>query len=135
MVAGPGAPALAARPAARREGRRLLVDGILPDSEVKFDDYPVPNTDGVVHTNFVMKCSSCADGCDKTAGSTRVASEDDELLLLASLHVWIQTPWGRDKYRRHNHVRIPKAQSRLFLDANREASTECSARAKSAFVL
>ena len=131
LVAGADAPAPVERRMARRPAHEFVA-GILPDTEVWFDNFPVPNRVGVVYTNYVMKCSSCADACTKTAGSTRVASEDDDLLLLASVHVWTQTPWDKDRYVRHNHVRIPKAQARLFLDANRDALAECSARAKAA---
>jgi len=79
-----------------------------------------------------MQCPHCEGDCHKTSGSYNVLDDEKELIMLASLHVWLQTPWGRARYVKHNHMRIPASDSRAFLDENREALLEVMARAKEA---
>lgn len=116
----------------RKRGQLKFVEGVLEGSEIAFDTY-INRERGSVYRNYVMNCLTCGDSgnCQKTAGTTKEdESGEADLLRVASLHVWLQTPWDKTKYARHNHMRIPAAAAEAFLRANREALELCVASAQ-----
>ena len=130
MVVAPPPPPKAAR-AARRVVPKFVA-ALLPDSEVRFDAYDLPKQPGRTYTNYVMKCPTCVVDCQKTAGTIMEADEEKQLKLLASLHVWLLTPWDREKYNKHNHMGAAIAATRAYVADNREALMDVMSRAKAA---